>query len=100
MGTRDTRDGDAELGDISSRMPCVVDLAGDADMTLLYSQPDWRQMVVDLLGSTPKEAPRTYCKRRPGQPRGQPALSESARRQPRRADRASATRRLGATLPR
>ena len=59
-GTRDTRDGDAELGDVSSRAGCVVDLAGDADMTLLYAQPDWRQMVIDLLGVTPEAAPEAY----------------------------------------
>jgi len=61
LGVRDTRDnGDPELGAVSSRVTCVVDLAGDTDLTIPYPQEADRQIVRDLLGGTAEATPETY----------------------------------------
>jgi acetyl esterase/lipase len=61
LGTRDTeRDGDLTLASYSSRVACVIDMAGIADPT----QPllaDWAQpAMVSLMGGTPDEVPELY----------------------------------------
>ena len=60
LGTRDTRDGlDAPLASFSSRVECVVDLAGDVDLAA-YTQPPELDEVVALLGGGADEAPEQY----------------------------------------
>jgi acetyl esterase/lipase len=59
LGTRDTRDGTAPLASYSSRVVCVVDLAGDVDLAA-YTQPPTLHEVVALLGGTPQEVPERY----------------------------------------
>ena len=64
LGVRETRDtSDPELADVSSRVNCVVDLAGDSDLTIppppvLASYVE--QFYADLLGGTLEEAPEAY----------------------------------------
>jgi acetyl esterase/lipase len=55
----DTSD-DAALAGVSSRVTCVVDLAGDTDFVATYDDPEWTEFVVALLGGTPEEAPQNY----------------------------------------
>src|SRR5215213_11501592 len=45
LGTRDTRDANAPLASHSSRVACVVDLAGDVDLAA-YTQPPALQEVI------------------------------------------------------
>jgi acetyl esterase/lipase len=59
LGTRDTRDADAPLAPYSSRVACVVDLAGDVDLAA-YTQPPALHEVVALLGGTSQEVPARY----------------------------------------
>jgi acetyl esterase/lipase len=59
LGTRDTRDDTASLASYSSRVACVVDLAGDIDLAA-YTQPPALHEVVALLGGTPEEMPERY----------------------------------------
>jgi len=61
LGVRETRDdADPTLAGYSSRVACVVDLAGDMDLTIPYPQPFDRQIVVALLGGTAAEEPDAY----------------------------------------
>ncbi len=59
LGTRDTRDATARLASYPSRVACVVDLAGDVDLSA-YTQPPALHEVVALLGGTPQEVPERY----------------------------------------
>ena len=59
LGTRDTRDATAPLASYSSRVACVVDLAGDVDLAG-YTEPPALHEVVALLGGTPHEVPERY----------------------------------------
>lgn len=57
LGVRDTRDNsDPALAAYPSRVTCVVDLAGDADLTDMAIAPDY----IGILGGGPEEAPETY----------------------------------------
>jgi acetyl esterase/lipase len=61
LGVRETRDdSDPELAGISSRVTCVVDLAGDGDLTIPSANPFNNDLVADLLGGTPDEVPEAY----------------------------------------
>lgn len=61
LGVRDTRDEiDPALAEHSSRVACVVDLAGDSDMTIPYTDDYWNEWLVDQLGGTLEEAPERY----------------------------------------
>jgi acetyl esterase/lipase len=61
LGVRDTRiDDDPSLTGCSSRVSCVVDLAGDVDLAA-YTLPPTRDEVEALLGGTPESAPARYC---------------------------------------
>jgi acetyl esterase/lipase len=59
LGTRDTRDANAPLATYSSRVVCVVDLAGDVDLAA-YTRPPELHEVVALLGGTFQEVPERY----------------------------------------
>ena len=59
LGMRDTRDTTAPMASYSSRVTCVVDLAGDVDLTA-YTSPPALHEVVALLGGTPQEIPDRY----------------------------------------
>ncbi len=59
LGTRDTRDVTAPLASQSSRVTCVVDLAGDVDLAA-YTRPPALHEVVALLGGTVQEVPDRY----------------------------------------
>jgi acetyl esterase/lipase len=59
LGTRDTRDLALANADYPSRVACVVDLAGDVDLTA-YTLPPALDEVVALLGGTPAEVPARY----------------------------------------
>jgi acetyl esterase/lipase len=59
LGTRDTRDATAPLPSQSSRVTCVVDLAGDVDLAA-YTDPPALHEVVALLGGTSQEVPERY----------------------------------------
>jgi acetyl esterase/lipase len=59
LGTRDTRDVTAPLAGQSSRVTCVVDLAGDVDLAS-YTRPPALHEVVALLGGTVQEVPDRY----------------------------------------
>ena len=60
LGTRDTRiDDDPSLTGYSSRVSCVVDLAGDVDLAA-YTLPPARDEVEALLGGTPESVPERY----------------------------------------
>jgi acetyl esterase/lipase len=59
LGTRDTRDATAPMASYSSRVDCVVDLAGDVDLTA-YTRPPALHEVVALLGGTVQEVPERY----------------------------------------
>ena len=61
LGVRETRDnGDPALAAYSSRVACVVSLAGEMDLTIPYPQETDRQIVVNLLGGTAEEVPDAY----------------------------------------
>ncbi len=59
LGARDTRDLALANTDYPSRVACVVDLAGDVDLTA-YNLPPAMDEVVALLGGTPAEVPARY----------------------------------------
>jgi dipeptidyl aminopeptidase/acylaminoacyl peptidase len=61
LGLRETRDAtiDPALAEYSSRVDCVVELAGELDLTIAYDN-DIRDRVVDLVGGTPAEVPWVY----------------------------------------
>jgi len=60
LGMMDTRDNsDAALSAYSSRVACVVDLYGPADLTQPMTEPA-QGMVAKFLGKTPQEAPDLY----------------------------------------
>jgi acetyl esterase/lipase len=59
LGVRDTRDTNAPLAGYSSRVTCVVDLAGDVDLAA-YTRPPALHEVVALLGGTRQEVPERY----------------------------------------
>ena len=59
LGARDTRDLALANADYPSRVACVVDLAGDVDLTA-YTLPPALDEVVALLGGTPAEVPARY----------------------------------------
>jgi acetyl esterase/lipase len=59
LGTRDTRDITASMARFSSRVTCVVDLAGDVDLAA-YTRPPALHEVVALLGGTVQEVPERY----------------------------------------
>ena len=56
---RDTRDPTAPPAEYSSRVKCVIDLAGDVDLAD-YTSPPALHEVVALLGGTPEEVPERY----------------------------------------
>jgi acetyl esterase/lipase len=57
LGTRETRDNaDPTLASYSSRVTCVVDLSGEADLTM----PESAGYFTDVLGGTPEEVPDAY----------------------------------------
>ncbi len=61
LGVRETRDNaDPTLAEFSSRVTCVVDQAGDMDLTIPYPQPEDRRILVNLLGGTVDEEPEAY----------------------------------------
>jgi acetyl esterase/lipase len=60
LGTRDSRcEADPSLAGYSSRVSCVVDLAGDVDLAA-YTLPPARDEVEALLGGTPASVPDGY----------------------------------------
>lgn len=60
LGMRETRDNsDSSLAPYSSRVACVVDLAGDVDLAA-YTEPPERDEVAALLGGSPVEVPERY----------------------------------------
>jgi acetyl esterase/lipase len=61
LGVRETRDnGDAALADYSSRVSCVVDLAGPMDLTGPASSDADVQFFRNFLGGTHEEVPEVY----------------------------------------
>ena len=61
LGVRETRDNsDSELADYSSRVTCVVALAGPTDGTILSANPGDSQFAVSFLGGTFTEIPDVY----------------------------------------
>lgn len=61
LGVRDTRDNaDPELASFSSRVTCVVDLAGDMDLTIPYPNPSDDQIAINLLGGLAAATPEAY----------------------------------------
>jgi acetyl esterase/lipase len=59
LGTRHTRDVTAPMASHSSRVTCVVDLAGDVDLAAYTRAPALHE-VVALLGGTVQEVPDRY----------------------------------------
>jgi acetyl esterase/lipase len=59
LGTRDTRDVASANAAYSSRVSCVVDLAGDVEL-VEYTRPPALHEVVALLGGTSAEVPERY----------------------------------------
>jgi acetyl esterase/lipase len=60
LGMRETRDdSDPALAGFSSRVACVIDLAGDVDLAA-YPAPPARDEVIALLGGTQAEVPEQY----------------------------------------
>lgn len=63
LGVRETRDtSDPDLAEFSSRVSCVVDLAGDTDLTipLPASAEFYGDILAAMLGGTPEEVPEVY----------------------------------------
>jgi acetyl esterase/lipase len=61
LGTRETRDdADAALAGISSRVSCVVALAGHFDLSIPYPQEFDRNAIATLVGGTLDEVPDAY----------------------------------------
>jgi acetyl esterase/lipase len=59
LGTRDTHGATAPMESHSSRVMCVVDLAGDVDLAA-YTQPPALHEVAALLGGTSQQVPEHY----------------------------------------
>jgi acetyl esterase/lipase len=59
LGTRDARADSAVMAAYSSRVVCVVDLAGDVDLAA-YTRPPASDEVVALLGGTRTDVPERY----------------------------------------
>jgi acetyl esterase/lipase len=59
LGARDTCDATAPMGSYSSRVACVVVLAGDVDLAT-YTRPPTLHEVVALMGGTPQDVPEHY----------------------------------------
>ena len=58
---RDTRDNtDPALAAFSSRVACVVDLAGDVDLNIPYGDAESNALIVRFLGGTADEVPDAY----------------------------------------
>jgi acetyl esterase/lipase len=61
LGTRDGQDDtDPALAKYSSRVSCVVDLAGPIDPAIPFPTPDDNASQAALLGGTPDEVPNAY----------------------------------------
>ena len=61
LGVRETRDtSDPELAAYSSRVACVITIAGHLDLSIPYPGEFDRQSLVALLGGTPDEVPEAY----------------------------------------
>jgi len=61
LGVRETHaENDQALAGYSSRVRCVVDLAGDMDLTIPYPQALDRQIAIGFLGGTAAEMPDAY----------------------------------------
>lgn len=61
LGTRDTREtGDPALADYSSRVSCVIELAGEMDQSIPSIIPDDEMIFNLLLGGTRDEVPEAY----------------------------------------
>jgi acetyl esterase/lipase len=61
LGTRDTRQPEgAAHGEWSSRVTCVVSLAGDMDLTVPYGDDRTQVAMAAYLGGTVNDAPETY----------------------------------------
>jgi acetyl esterase/lipase len=63
LGVRETRDtSDSKLAEYSSRVTCVVDLAGDSDLTipLPAAAAHFEEIMVGMLGGTLEEVPEAH----------------------------------------
>jgi acetyl esterase/lipase len=63
LGVRETRDNsDPELEEFSSRVSCVVDLAGDSDLSIPLppTEAHYEDILTGMLGGTPEEVPEAY----------------------------------------
>jgi acetyl esterase/lipase len=61
LGVRDTRDNsDPALAAFSSRVACVVDLAGDVDLNIPYGDSESNALIIRFLGGTADEVPDAY----------------------------------------
>ncbi len=61
LGVRETRDNaDPDLADYSSRVTCVVDIAGLTDLTIPWPDPENGAVSPMLFGGTPDEVPDAY----------------------------------------
>lgn len=61
LGTRDTLNRrDLPLGEFSSRVACVVDIAGTADAAIPDMDPSFQPFVTSLMGGTAAEVPEIY----------------------------------------
>jgi acetyl esterase/lipase len=61
LGTRETRDnGDSTLADYSSRVDCVVNLAGDMDLMIPFPDAESNDLAAQFFGGTRAEVPEVY----------------------------------------
>jgi acetyl esterase/lipase len=61
LGVRETNDNsDPELADFSSKVTCVVDIAGVNDLSIKYPYEGDQQVVADFVGGTEEEVPEAY----------------------------------------
>ena len=61
IGTTEAADAtDPELAGISSRVNCVVTLAGDGDLTVPYGNTRWTSVFTKMFGGTIEEVPETW----------------------------------------
>ena len=61
LGTRETRDNsDPALADYSSRVTCVVDLAGDMDLMIPFPDAESNDLAAQFFGGTREEVPEVY----------------------------------------
>jgi acetyl esterase/lipase len=62
LGVRETSDNsDPELAEYSSKVSCVIDIAGVNDLSIKYPYEGDQQIVTDLLGGTEAEVPEAYA---------------------------------------